>query len=136
MKVYDGEGKILGRLASRVASDLLDGEEIHVVNADKVFVIGNKQEIYKDYREKRERGKQRKGPYYPRRPEKIFKRTVRGMMPYQKPRGRKAFKSLRAYVGIPSEMKDEEIIEPDIKSSKGKIGLSVGEIAEHLGAEF
>jgi len=136
MKVYDAEDKILGRLASHVASDILDGEEVKVVNAEKVFIVGNKKKILENYKEKRARGKQMNGPYFPRRPEKIFRRTVRGMIPHQEPRGRKAFKRLRAYIGTPSELENEEIINPDVKDSTGKLGLTLEEISEHLGAKF
>ncbi len=136
MKVYDGQDKIMGRLASQVASEILDGEEIRIVNAEKIFISGDKRKILEDYEIKRARGKQMNGPYFPRRPEKIFKRSVRGMIPHQKPRGRKAFKRLRAYIGTPSELEDEEIIDPDVKDSTGKIGLTLGEISEHLGAKF
>ena len=136
MKVYDGENKILGRLASQITQDLLDGEEVRVVNAEKIFVTGRKKELYQIYKEKRERGKQRKGPYYPRRPERIFKRTVRGMLPYQQPRGRKAFKRLRAYIGVPSEFEGKDSVGDELKDSEGKVGLSLGDISKHLGAEF
>lgn len=136
MMVYDGENKILGRLASQITQDLLDGEQVRVVNAEKIFVTGRKKELYQIYKEKRERGKQRKGPYYPRRPERIFKRTVRGMLPYQQPRGRKAFKRLRAYIGVPSEFEGKDFVGDELKDSEGKVGLSLGDISKHLGAEF
>ncbi|MFP3872466.1 MAG: 50S ribosomal protein L13 [Candidatus Natronoplasma sp.] len=136
MKVYDADGKILGRLASKVASELLDGEEIKVVNSEKIFIIGNKKNILTDYEQKRARGKQINAPDFSRRPERIFKRTVRGMLPRDKPRGRKAFKRLRPYIGVPSELEDEEIIEPDVKGSEGKLGISLGEVSKHLGAKF
>lgn len=136
MKVYDGDGKILGRLASKIASELLEGQEIRVVNAEKIFIIGNKKNILEDYEKKRARGKQINAPKFPRRPERIFKRTVRGMLPRGKPKGRKAFKRLRAYIGVPSELKSEDIEEPDVKGSEGKIGITLEEVSEHLGAKF
>ncbi len=136
MKVYDGDGKILGRLASKVASELLEGEEMRVVNAEKIFIIGNKKNILEDYEKKRARGKQINAPEFPRRPERIFKRTVRGMLPREKPKGRKAFKRLRAYIEVPSEIKDEDIEDPDVKSSEGKIGITLEEVSKHLGAKF
>ncbi|MEF8873695.1 MAG: 50S ribosomal protein L13 [Candidatus Thermoplasmatota archaeon] len=136
MKVYDAEDKILGRLASQVASELLDGEEIRVVNSEKIFIVGNKRNILDDYEKKRARGKQINAPDFPRRPERIFKRTVRGMLPRDKPRGRKAFKRLRAYIGTPSELESEEIEEPGVKGSEGKLGLTLGDVSEHLGANF
>ncbi len=136
MKVYDAEDKILGRLASEVAQEILDGEEIRIVNAEKIFIAGDKQNILDKYEKKRARGKQMNGPNFPRKPEMIFRRTVRGMIPHRKPRGRKAFKRLYAYIGTPSEFEDKEIIDPDVKDSTGKLGLTLGEVSEHLGAKF
>ncbi|MFW6305070.1 MAG: 50S ribosomal protein L13 [Candidatus Saliniplasma sp.] len=136
MKVYDGEDKILGRLATKIAKDLLSGEDVRVVNAEKVFITGDKVTILEDYKKKRERGKIRKGPYYPRRPERILKRTVRGMLPYQQPRGRKAFKRLRAYIGIPSEFEGKEFVGDEVKTTETSRGLTLGEISKHLGAKF
>ena len=136
MKVYDGEDKILGRLATEVAQELLSGEDVRVVNAEKIFLTGDKIKILEDYKKKRERGKVRKGPYYPRRPERIFKRTVRGMLPYQQPRGRKAFKRLRAYIGVPKEFQGDEFLGEDVKTTETSRGLSLGEISKHLGANF
>ncbi|MFO7792939.1 MAG: 50S ribosomal protein L13 [Candidatus Saliniplasma sp.] len=136
MKVYDGEDKILGRLATQVAEDLLSDEDVRVVNAEKVFITGDKTKILEDYKEKRERGKVRKGPYYPRRPERIFKRTVRGMLPYQQPRGRKAFKRLRAYIGVPSEFEGKEFLGDEVKTTETSRGLPLEEISKHLGAKF
>ncbi|MEF8833049.1 MAG: 50S ribosomal protein L13 [Candidatus Thermoplasmatota archaeon] len=136
MKVYDAEDKVLGRLASQVASEILDGKEVKVVNAEKSFIVGDKESILEKYRERRARGKQMNGPKFPRRPERIFRRTVRGMIPHQEPRGRKAFKRLRAYIGTPSELENKDIIEPDVKDSTGKLGLTLEEISEHLGANF
>ncbi len=136
MKVYDGENKVLGRLATLVVKDLLEGEDVRVVNAEKVFIVGDKDNILAKYRQNRERGKQRKGPFYPRRPERIFKRTVRGMLPYQQPRGRKAFKRLRAYIGVPKEFEESEIVVPDVKSATGKKGVTLAEVSSYLGAKF
>ncbi|MGM0405771.1 MAG: 50S ribosomal protein L13 [Thermoplasmatota archaeon] len=136
MKVYDGEGKILGRLATKIAEELLSGEDVRVVNAEKVFITGDKITILEDYKKKRERGKIRKGPYYPRRPERIFKRSVRGMLPYQQPRGRKAFKRLRAYIGVPSEFEGKEFLGDEVKTTETSRGLTLEEISKHLGANF
>ncbi|MFO8109365.1 MAG: 50S ribosomal protein L13 [Thermoplasmata archaeon] len=136
MKVYNGEEKILGRLATQVAKDILDGEEVRLVNAEKVFIVGNKGMILSKYRKNRERGKQMRGPFYPRRPERIFTRTVRGMLPYQKPRGRRALKRFRAYIGVPSEFQDSKIIVPDVKDAEGSKGVTLGEVSSYLGAKF
>ena len=42
MKIYNGEGMLLGRLATRVAKDALLGEEVQVVNCEKIIVSGKK----------------------------------------------------------------------------------------------
>ncbi len=136
MKVYDAQDKILGRLATHIVKDLLAGEEVNVINAEKAFITGRKDDILADYRQRRDRGKQRKGPFYPSRPEKLFKRTVRGMLPYQQPRGRKAYKNLRTHIGIPKGFEKIKFVEEDIKTAEGQPGINLGEISRHLGAKF
>ena len=42
-----------------------------------------------------------RGPFHHRAPSKIFKRSVRGMLPYKTFRGRSALKRLRAFEGVP-----------------------------------
>lgn len=107
MKVIDATGAPLGRLSSLLAKQLLDGEEIAVVNAEQAVIVGRRREIEKRYLSKREvGGTKRKGPYFPRRPDQILKRTVRGMLPYQQPRGRQALKNLKAYIGVPQQLAD------------------------------
>jgi len=109
MKVVDATGAPLGRLASHLAEHLLDGEQITVINAEQAIIVGNRDEIQQRYKHKRERGgTKRKGPHFPRMPDKILKRTVRGMLPYQKARGRQALKNLKAHIGTPDGFGDSE----------------------------
>ena len=103
MKIINAEGAVLGRLASSAAKYLLNGEEVNIVNAEKAIVIGSKDMIVEDFLSKIRRRQARKGPHYPRRADMILRRTVRGMLPYQSPRGREAYKKLRIYIGVPSE---------------------------------
>jgi large subunit ribosomal protein L13 len=107
--IINAENIVLGRLASVIAKMLLDGEEIIVVNAGKAIIQGSRKQILSDYHAKRTRGSERKGPFYPAKPERIFKRTVRGMLPYQKGRGREAFKRLRVHSGMPASIKPEDV---------------------------
>ena len=53
------------------------------------------------------------GPFHPRRPDTIISRMVRGMLPRKKPSGQAALKRLRAYVGIPNELRSQEKIQFD-----------------------
>ena len=85
MMIINGEGHILGRLASVVSKKLLDGEEVVVLNAEKIMLTGNKDWAYARYKQRVDRksisNPRDLGPKYPRRPEDIFRRTVKGMLP-------------------------------------------------------
>jgi large subunit ribosomal protein L13 len=107
-RVVDAQHATLGRLATQVAKYLLEGDEVHVINTEKAIVSGKKEMIRSEYNEKRRVGTYRKGPFYHRSPDRIVKRTIRGMIPYQKPRGRAAYKRLRCHIGIPEELKKEK----------------------------
>jgi len=137
--VIDGEGHILGRLSSIVAKRLLNGEKIVIVNAEKIMITGDKEEIFRRYKEKYDRGSKDYGPHFPRHPERIFKRTVRGMLPHKEARGRKALKNLRVFISIPEELKNSEmekiksaLFEEKIKSGKG---IPLIEVSRYLGYE-
>ncbi|MFP4174370.1 MAG: 50S ribosomal protein L13 [Halobacteriales archaeon] len=133
--LIDGEGAVLGRLASTLASESLDGEKIVVVNTENVVVSGEKSEIVDDYRGKVERSVDR-GPFHPRRPEGIANRAVRGMLPYKKQRGKDALSRVRFYVDVPAEYEGEEFEEPDkVVDDIGKGGyVTLGEISDKIGA--
>jgi len=135
MAIIDATDAPIGRLASIVAKRLLNGEEIFIVNAEKAIITGNKDEIKERYRRKREiGGTKRKGPFFPRMPHMILKRTVRGMLPYQQPKGRQAFKRLKVFIGIPEEFKDKEIEKIEFQKSKNDITLK--ELSEYQGVKW
>src|SRR6056297_3435408 len=98
--VVDARDCILGRVASQVAERALDGERVAVVNAERAVITGSEDDVMKTYRTRAELGSDR-GPNYPKRPDMIFKRSIRGMLPHKKPRGREAFEGIRVYVGNP-----------------------------------
>ncbi len=136
--VIDGDGLILGRLASKVASLSLDQEEsVAVINAEGIVVSGEKEDVFQKYRDKMDLGSDR-GPYNPRKPDRLAKRSVRGMLPNDKQRGRDAYSRIRFYLGIPKELGDREPETQDQADAEelGRTNLvSLGEISEHLGAE-
>ncbi|HJK44158.1 MAG TPA: uL13 family ribosomal protein, partial [Methanocorpusculum sp.] len=47
--VIDGENLLLGRMCSLVAQRVLAGEEIAIINAEKVIVSGSRAMIMKEY---------------------------------------------------------------------------------------
>jgi len=136
-KVINAEGHILGRLSSVIAKRLLNGERIVVVNAEKVIVTGDRDTVFRRYKEKYDRGSKEKGPYFPRHPEKIFKRTVRGMLPWKSRRGRDAYRRLRVFIGVPDELKDKEFEVVDValyeNVCKTEKFVTLAEICEYLG---
>ena len=134
-RVVDAQQATLGRLATRVAKYLLEGDEVHVINSEKAIVSGKKEMIQDEYKEKRRIGTYRKGPFYHRSPERIVKRAIRGMIPYQKPRGRVAYKRLRCHIGIPEELKNEKA-EVFQEAKKNHVNFyTIERISQVLGAK-
>jgi large subunit ribosomal protein L13 len=112
MIVIDGNNAVMGRLASYAAKEALKGEEIAVVNAEKVIITGNKKFMEQDLQKKKEMiGSGQKGPHISRTSEKIVKRCIRGMLPdHREGRGKVAFQRIKCYAGIPPEFKDSKKI--------------------------
>ncbi|MEN4016938.1 MAG: 50S ribosomal protein L13 [Methanobacterium sp.] len=139
--IIDGEGLIMGRLASKVSKKLLDGEEIVILNAEKILISGNKDWAYARYKQRLDRASisnpRKMGPKYPRRPDDIFRRTVRGMIPYRKTSGREAFKGLKVFVGIPKEYEGSETFKVQEAEPKNiKKSMELGRLSKLLGSKF
>ena len=109
MMIIDATDARLGRLASFVAKKLLQGEKITIINAEKAIITGNPDTTVEKYLQRRQKGSPQHGPFFPKRPDLIVRRTIRGMLPYKKPKGRKAFKNLRVYIGTPEGLEGEII---------------------------
>ena len=107
--IIDGNNLILGRLASVAAKKALLGDNIIIVNCDKVIVTGTKKNIVEIYKEKTDRGNPFKGPFFPKMPDRIVRRTIRSMLPYKKPRGREAYKRIMCYLGVPKKYEKENL---------------------------
>jgi large subunit ribosomal protein L13 len=106
--MYDAENQILGRLSSVIAKQLLNGEKVFVVNVEKTVLAGNPKYKTQLYHQKVQRGDPIHGPFFPKQPDAIFRRTVRGMLPIDRSRGREAFKNLKVFIGIPEELKNKK----------------------------
>ncbi len=135
--VVDARDCILGRVASQVAERALDGERIAVVNAERAVITGNEEDIMEVYRKRDEVGSDR-GPHFPKRPDRMFKRSIRGMLPYKTTRGREAFENVRVYVGNPYETDDGTDLDVLEGTSLDRLSnikfVSLGEVSEELGA--
>ncbi|WP_292370857.1 50S ribosomal protein L13 [Methanoregula sp. UBA64] len=137
--VINGDGLILGRLASVSAQRALAGEEIAIVNVEKVIISGSRARVLGNYYHKRERGSTDWGPYFPRRPDHIVKRTIRGMLPYKRPRGIDAFKRIKCYVGVPAEFANAKMEVPEevhMDRLNNPQFVTLGAVSTALGAKF
>jgi large subunit ribosomal protein L13 len=133
--IIDGEGLILGRMASVVAKRLLNGESIFIVNAEKIVVSGKRLMIINKEKEFLNVGGHERGPVHYRQPHRIVRRTIRGMLPHRKAHGRDAFKRLKVYIGIPEEFDGADLEKMDeYHSTKlNRRFVTIGEIAENIG---
>ncbi len=131
--IVNAENKVLGRLASEIARNAKDGEEVKVVNAEKAVISGDKEEVKADYKQKYDRGGRYTGPHYPKSPERILKRTVRGMVPDNK-EGREALKRVKAYIGVPHDLEDyEEVDTKEGDELQHRNYVKLGEVSRHIG---
>ncbi len=111
--LVDAQGKVLGRLATELASVLrgkrkptysphLDnGDNVVVVNAEKVMVTGKKREQKLYYHHTGYPGGLRTNTFaelQARKPEQIVKLAVKGMLPHNS-LGRQMLKKLYIYAG-------------------------------------
>ena len=111
--LVNAEGKILGRLSSRIAQILsgkdkptytphMDvGDFVVVINAEKVKVTGNKEEKKIYYRHSGYPGGLKERTYQEqldKEPQDIIRMAVRGMLPKSK-LGRQMFQKLKVYAG-------------------------------------
>lgn len=126
--VFDADNSVAGRLASVAARHLLRGEAVAIVNAEKAMVTGRPEAVAALFREKVERGDPYHGPFYPKQPERMLKRMVRGMINYHKPRGREAFKRLRVYAGVPPALAGKAVQSSEAQSRAQKF-LSLKDIS-------
>jgi large subunit ribosomal protein L13 len=133
--IIDADGLILGRMATYVAKRLLNGEEIVIVNAEKAILSGKKSAKLSDAKQFLGVGAPMRGPYHYRRPDRVVRKSVRGMLPYRRPKGRQAFKRLKVYIGIPDDLKGRSV-ETLSNAHAKKLTcryMSVGEFAKEIG---
>ncbi|MFC6976135.1 50S ribosomal protein L13 [Halomicroarcula sp. GCM10025709] len=131
--VVDARDCIMGRVASQVAEKGLDGETIAVVNAEQAVITGRENQIVEKYKKRVDIGNDN-GYFYPKRPDGILKRSIRGMLPHKTQRGQEAFENVRVYVGNPYD-DDGEILDGTSLDRLSNIRfVSLAEVSEQLGA--
>ncbi len=112
--IVDGTDAVLGRAGSFVAKELLKGNSVVLINCEKIIVSGDKKAFVERIRQKRRmgQGSSLKGPKYIRQEDLLVKRILRGMLPWDRPRGREAHKRLRCEIG------NGQLNENEVKGAK------------------
>ena len=139
MIIVDGKDLIVGRVATFVAKQALNGETIKIVNCEGMYITGDKAFLLHEMQRRRDQGTWSKGPFFFRRPDRFVRRIVRGMIPYKTPRGNLAYKRVLCYIGYPDELKQHKAISIDnanIKHVKNLKYLTVSDLCKHMGAKF
>ncbi|TJX32366.1 50S ribosomal protein L13, partial [Soehngenia saccharolytica] len=115
--VVDARHHMLGRLASILAKELLNGQRIVVVRCEEICLSGGlvRQKMkYLRFLRKRMNTKPSHGPIHFRAPSRILWRTIRGMIPHKTKRGELALARLKAYEGVPHPYdKTKKMVIPD-----------------------
>jgi len=125
MLVIDGTNMIFGRMASQIAKKLINGEEVHIINAEKLVIVGNPTQIFDRYRIKRtlqHKGTPENSPKWPKLPHLLVKRMIRGMLPKRTSRKKDALTKLRVYSGNPKNLEQNTTLE----------GVSFDGISKHI----
>ncbi len=135
--IIDAEGIVVGRLASIVANRLRgkhkptftphvdDGDNVIVINADKVALTGRKYHNKKYYRHTGHPGgikeQTARDILEGRFPERVVEKAVERMIP-RGPLGRRQMKNLRVYAGAehPHEAQQPETLDVAAMSAKNK----------------
>ncbi len=139
MAVIDANNLILGRMASLVAQRLLKGEDINIINAEKVIISGGRDATFERYKRYVDRGSREFGPHFPRRPDQIVARTIRGMIPHKKMTGREAYNRLKVYIGVPPELSKEQantLQDASITRLSTSNYTVLGDLSKRLGSKF
>lgn len=142
--VIDGKGHLLGRLASTVAKQLLNGQKIVVVRCEELNISGEffrSKLKYHAYLRKATRFNKTRGPFHFRAPSRIFYKAVRGMIPHKTPRGAAALERLKVFEGVPPPYDTtKRMVVPQalrvLRLKPGRKYCTVGRLSHEVGWKY
>ena len=139
--IVDGRGHLVGRLASKLAHELLCGQRVVVVRCEQLCLSGSlfrNKLNYMDFLHKANNTNPRRNFKHYRTPSRMFWRSLRGMLPHKSPRGKAALQRLKVFEGIPFPYDQKKrMVVPEalkvlrIKSHRNTCQL--GELAAQIG---
>ena len=139
--IVDARGHLLGRLASKIAKELLNGQRVVVVRCEQINKSGslfrNKLKLM-EFLNKRRNTNPTRGHIHYRAPCRIFWHTIRGMLPHKTPRGAAALGRLKVFDGMPFpyDHKKRQVVPEALKIIRLKDNrkfCTLGEIAKQGG---
>lgn len=140
MMIVDAKDNVAGRLASKVAKAIINGERVTVINSQELVMVGNKKSILEKFTTRVDgavKSNPHYGPKYDRIPSKIFRRMVRNMLPTKKRAKERIIKQLRVFnttaKGIDSK---EAIIFEEIKFNHRNNYIKLKDVALLLGGRW
>ncbi|KAG2182267.1 hypothetical protein INT43_007194 [Umbelopsis isabellina] len=142
--VIDGKGHLLGRLASIVAKQALNGQKIVIVRCEELNVSGsffrNKLK-YHAYLNKRCIVNPNRGPFHFRAPSRIFYKALRGMVAHKTARGAAALDRIKLFEGVPPPYdKMKRMVVPSalrvLKLKPGRKYTTIGRISHEVGWKY
>ncbi|MEK6933206.1 MAG: 50S ribosomal protein L13 [Nanoarchaeota archaeon] len=134
--IINAENTILGRLSTYAAKQALLGEKVEIVNCEKAVMTGTRENVFLKYKNKQSPGDVNKKPKVYKMPDMLVRRTIRGMLPWKRDRGREAYKRIFCYIGLPESLKDKQIVNLDnanISKLKNLKYVYIKEISKYLG---
>lgn len=141
MKIYNAEGIVLGRLAAVVAKQALLGEEVHIVNCEKIYISGKKEQtVARAQQQWNRKGYPLKSAKFSRLPDKMLRRKIRGMLPWKVSRGKEAFHRIRCHLGMPVGLANQKMEALSSKFSIHKLPtlkyITLGNVCKKLGGKI
>ncbi|KAI8994971.1 60S ribosomal protein L16 [Pilobolus umbonatus] len=142
--VIDGKGHLLGRLASIVAKQALNGQKVVVVRCEALNVSGeffrNKLK-YHAYLNKRCLVNPTRGPFHFRAPSRILYKAIRGMVPHKTARGAAALDRIKLFEGVPPPYdRVKRMVVPDalrvLRLKPGRKYTTIGRISHEVGWKY
>ncbi|MDR1992458.1 MAG: 50S ribosomal protein L13 [Nitrososphaerota archaeon] len=133
--LVNAEDQIVGRMCSKIAKLLINGEEVIILNAEKAVFSGKKKSKVAEAHLFLEVGAPARGPFHYRRPDRYLRKTVRGMLPFKQPKGQTAYKRLKVFMGVPAEFRDQKMVsftDAQLSNLKGP-HFTLGELATEIG---
>ncbi|VVB99871.1 50S ribosomal protein L13 [uncultured archaeon] len=107
---------------------------MEIVNAEKAVVLGSMASAKGNFLSRRHQKNTRnpeESPHWPRTPNLLLRRIIRGMLPWSSKRGRDAYHRLKVSVGAPAEGKTTVIKEASAAAKHGYFTL--GEFCKEIG---